>query len=173
VYQASDDDWFVLVLTPDKWPALAKGAGRPDLLTDPRFADPAKLAANSAELTDVLDEIFRSQPMSHWRDVLEQGHLTFGIVHAPSEAAKDPQLQANGIVVPIEGAGGNLKLTISSPIQVHDVAKVPARRAPEIGEHNEEVLKELGFSSGEIAKFRTGGTIPHSAHEAEVLGGVR
>ena len=58
VYRASDDNWFVLVLTPDKWPALAKGIGRPDLLTDPRFADPAKLVANSAELTAILDEVF-------------------------------------------------------------------------------------------------------------------
>src|SRR3954451_762698 len=39
VYRASDDTWFLIVLTPDKWPALAKGIGRPDLLTDDRFAD--------------------------------------------------------------------------------------------------------------------------------------
>ena len=42
VYRASDDTWFLIVLTPDKWPALAKGIGRPDLLTDPRFTDPSK-----------------------------------------------------------------------------------------------------------------------------------
>ena len=166
MYRASDDNWFVLVLTPDKWPALANGIGRPELLTDPRFADPAKLAANSVELTAILDEVFRSQPISHWQEVLEQDHLTFGIVHAPSEVAKDLQLEANGIVVPIEGAGGNLKLTIGSPIQIHDVAKVPARRAPEIGEHNEEVLKELGFTGDEIDAFRTGGAIPQVSPEA-------
>jgi len=56
---------------------------------------------------------------------------------------------------------------------VHNVSKVAARRAPEIGEHNDELLQELGFSSDEIAQFRTGGVIPHAAHEAEVLGGVR
>src|SRR6201998_3926788 len=37
VYQASDDTWFLLVLTPDKWAALAKGLNRSELLTDPRF----------------------------------------------------------------------------------------------------------------------------------------
>ena len=57
----------------------------------------------------------------------------------------DPQLRANDIVVPLEGAGGKLTSTISSPIQVHGVAKVPARRAPALGEHNEEILKELGL----------------------------
>jgi crotonobetainyl-CoA:carnitine CoA-transferase CaiB-like acyl-CoA transferase len=172
VYQASDENWFVLVLTQDKWPALANGVGRPDLLTDPRFADPAKLAANSAELTTMLDEIFRSQPMSHWRGVFDQAHLTFGVVHAPSDVVKDPQLPENDIVVPIEGAGEKVKLTVSSPLTVHGVSKVVARRAPEIGEHNDELLQELGFSSGEIAGLRTSGAIPH-AQEAEVLGGGR
>ncbi|HYS81061.1 MAG TPA: hypothetical protein VEM76_10135, partial [Anaeromyxobacteraceae bacterium] len=50
--------------------------------------------------------------------------------------------------------------TISSPIQVHGLAKVPARRAPEIGEHSEEVLAELGFSSGQIDGFRASGAVP-------------
>jgi formyl-CoA transferase len=164
VYRASDDTWFLIVLTPDKWPALAKGIDRPDLLTDERFADPAKQAANAAALTAILDELFASQPMSHWQDVFDQGHLTYGIVHAPSEVVKDPQLEANGIVVPLEGAGGNLKRTIGSPIQVHGVAKVAAKRAPEIGEHSEEILKELGFDTNEIDGLLTSGAIPQSSH---------
>jgi crotonobetainyl-CoA:carnitine CoA-transferase CaiB-like acyl-CoA transferase len=53
-----------------------------------------------------------------------------------------------------------LKQTISSPIKVHGVAKVPARRAPDLGEHNDEVLMELGFSSREIEGLRANGTIP-------------
>src|ERR1700676_4737286 len=69
VYRAADDTWFVIVLTPDKWPALANGIGRPDLLGDARFADPVKQAASSAQLTAILDQIFASQPMAHWREV--------------------------------------------------------------------------------------------------------
>ena len=159
IYRASDDNWFVLVLTPDHWQALAKGIGRPDLLADARFTDPPKQMANSADLTAILDGVFALQPMSHWMEVFEQGHITFGVVRAPSEVVKDPQLRENDIVVPIEDAGGNLKFTISSPIQVHDVAKVPARRAPKIGEHNDEILKELGFGSNEIEGLRANGTL--------------
>jgi len=159
MYRASDDNWFVLVLTPDKWAALATAIGRPDLLTDSRFADPAKQAANSADLTAVLEEVFTSEPMSHWREIFDHAHLTFGVVHAPSQVGKDPQLLANEIVVPLQGAGGALQSTISSPIQVHDVAKVPAKRAPEIGEHNEEILKELGFGPSEIETLRVSGIL--------------
>jgi formyl-CoA transferase len=159
VYQSSDDIWFLIVLTPDKWPALTKAIGRPDLLTDPRFADSAKQAANSADLTAILDQLFKSQPMSHWREAFDLAHLTFGVVHAPSEVVKDPQLRENEIVVPIAGAGGDLKFTINSPMQVQGVVKVPARRAPEIGEHNEGILTELGFGKNEIESLRAGGVL--------------
>jgi crotonobetainyl-CoA:carnitine CoA-transferase CaiB-like acyl-CoA transferase len=166
VYRASDDNWFLIVLTPDRWPALANGIGRPDLLTDPRFADPAKQAANSAQLTAILDEVFASQPMAHWREVFDHGHITFGVVRAPTDVISDPQLKENDIVVPIEGAGGNVKFTVSSPFQVHDVAKVPAKRAPGLGEHNDEILEQLGFSATEIDGLRANATVPKTKERA-------
>src|SRR6201988_209687 len=66
VYQAADGTWFVLIITSDKLPAVAKAIGRPDLLTDPRFSDPAKLTANMPQLTAILDEIFCAEPLAHW-----------------------------------------------------------------------------------------------------------
>jgi crotonobetainyl-CoA:carnitine CoA-transferase CaiB-like acyl-CoA transferase len=161
VYRAADDTWFVLIVTSDKLADVVKAIGRPDLLTDPRFSDPAKLAANRPQLTAILDEVFGAQPMAHWYDVFNAVHVTFGAVRGPQEVIDDPQLRLNDIVVPLEGAGDKLTSTISSPIQVHGVAKVSARRAPDIGEHNEEVLKQLGFSPTEIDGLRTSGTVPN------------
>jgi len=159
IYKSSDDIWFLLVVSPEKIPALAEGMNRTDLLKDTRFADPAKLAANMSQLTAIVDEIFSAQPMAHWREVFDKAHITYGLVRDPHDVIKDPQLSENGIVVPLTGAGGNLKSTISSPIQVHGVTKVPAKRAPELGEHSEEILKELGFDEKEISMFRTSGTL--------------
>jgi len=161
VYRAADDTWFVLIVTPDKLVDVAKAIGRPDLLTDPRFSDPAKLAANRPQLTAVLDDIFGAQPMAHWYEVFNGVHVTFGAVRGPQEVIDDPQLRLNDIVVPLEGAGGKLTSTISSPIQVHGVAKVPASRAPDIGEHNDEILKQLGFSATEIDGLRASATVPN------------
>ena len=171
VYRTSDDNWFLIVVTPDRWPALTTAIGRPDLLSDARFADAPKQAANAAQLTEILDEVFASQPLAHWREALDGAHITFGVVRSPSEVINDPQLRENDIVVPLEGAGDNLKFTISSPMQVRDVTKVPARRAPEIGEHNDEVLKELGFSTEEIADLRTSGVIPRLLPPEEASAG--
>src|SRR5262249_40160547 len=140
--------------------------GRPDLLTDPRFSDPAKLAANRPQLTAILDEVFGAQPMAHWYEVFGPVHVTFGAVRGPEEVIKDPQLAPNDIVVPLEGAGGKLTSTISSPIQVHGVAKVPARRAPGLGEHTDEILKELGFSAKDIDALRASGAVPKAKERA-------
>src|SRR6202140_538767 len=133
VYRAKDDTWFVLIVTPDKLAAVAKAIGRPALLTNPRFSDPAKLMANMPQLTVILDEIFCAEPMAHWYEVFNGVHVTFGAVRGPREVINDPQLQANDIIVPLDGAGGKLTSTISSPLQVHGVAKLPAKRAPKIG----------------------------------------
>jgi formyl-CoA transferase len=160
VYRSSDGTWFILVATPDKVPAVLKAIGREDILTDPRFSDPAKLAQNRPQLTAILDGIFGSQPMSHWYEAFGDVHVTFGAVREPHEVINDPQLRANEIVVPLEGAGEKLTSTISSPIQVHGVTKAPAKRAPGIGEHNEEVLKELGFKTDDIVGLRASGAIP-------------
>src|SRR5438552_7174787 len=160
VYRASDDAWFVLIVTPDKLAVLAKAIGRADLLTDSRFSDPAKLMQNMPQLTAILDEVFSSQPMTHWYEVFNGVHVTFGAVRGPQEVVEDPQLRANDIIVPLEGPGGKLESTISNPIQVHGVTKVPARRAPALGEHNEQVLEQLGFSATEIEGFRASRIIP-------------
>jgi crotonobetainyl-CoA:carnitine CoA-transferase CaiB-like acyl-CoA transferase len=139
---------------------VAKAIGRADLLTDPRFSDPAKLASNMPQLAAILDKVFAAQPMAHWYEVFAGLNVTFGAVRNPQEVIDDPQLRANDIIVPLEGAGRRMMSTISSPIQVHGVSKVSARRAPEIGEHNEQILRELGFDLKAIDAFRTSGAVP-------------
>ena len=166
VYRSADDTWFVLLVTPDKLAAVAKAIDRTDLLTDPRFSDPAKLVQNMPQLTAILDEIFSSQPMSHWYEVFNGVHVTFGAVRGPQEVINDPQLRVNEIVVPLEGAGGKLTLTVSSPIQVHGVTKTAARRAPELGEHNDEILKDLGFDAKTIDSLRVSGAVPKTKEPA-------
>jgi formyl-CoA transferase len=159
LYRTADNVWFVLMVMPDKWPALTKAVGREDLLADARFADAAKVAENARALTAILDAAFGSQSMTECAAALDAAHITYGAVHSPAETASDPQLRANKIVVPLADAGGQLRETVSSPITLHEVDKVAARRAPELGEHNDEVLAELGFTPGEIDGFAVRGIV--------------
>lgn len=172
VYQTSDERWFLIVVRPNEWPSLVSALGREDLREDTRFKDDAGRAANAGQLTDILDKVFASQPLAHWHEALERGRITYGIVRTPTEVVTDPQVLANDIIVPIEGGSDRLKLTVNSPLKVHGVSKVTAQRAPELGEHNDELLQELGFTHDEIDGFRTSGAIPQAA-EQTVAGGVR
>jgi crotonobetainyl-CoA:carnitine CoA-transferase CaiB-like acyl-CoA transferase len=166
VYRAGDGTWFVLIVTPEKFRQVAVAVGRADLLADPRFADPANLATNMPALTAILDDVFCAAPMQHWYEVFSGLHVTFGAVRGPEEAIHDPQLRLNDVIVPIEGAGGKLTSTISSPIQVLGVTKVTAKRAPEIGEHTDEVLSQLGFNGAEVAALRASGAVPDAKERA-------
>jgi formyl-CoA transferase len=161
-YRSADGQWFMLVASPTHWPGLAQAVGHPELLTDPRFAGPESFTKNSAELTSLLDAAFRAQPLAHWKQILDQQRVTYSVIQTPQEAADDPQLRVNDIVVPLEGVSG-LEYTVSSPINMRGVAKVPAKRAPELGEHNDEILQQLGFSGEDIQQLRAEGAIPGSA----------
>lgn len=171
VYRSADDTWFVLIVTPDKLVAVANAIDRADLLRDARFSEPAKLLQNMPQLTAILDDVFSSQPMSHWYEVFNRVHVTFGAVRGPQEVIGDPQLQMNDIVVPLDGAGGKLTSTVNSPIQVHGVTKVRAKRAPSLGEHNDEILRQLGFSAVEIDALHAGGAVPKAAQQAIAAAG--
>ncbi len=102
-YRSSDDRWFMLVAKPTQWPSLTKLIGHPELLEDPRFADPQSMAKNSKALTAVLEAAFRSHPLAHWKEQFDQERITYGVIQTPEEAAADPQLRANDIVVPLHG----------------------------------------------------------------------
>jgi formyl-CoA transferase len=152
-YQSGDGRWIMLAARQSAWPAVAKAIGRSDLLADPRFSDVKARGQHAAELADLLDAEFRSKPLTHWKEVLDEARIPYGVVQTPEEAAEDPQLRANDIVVPIDGAA-DVDYTVNNPITLRGLARVPARRAPEHGEHNDEVLAQLGFSADEIGQLR-------------------
>ncbi|MEU1200459.1 CoA transferase [Streptomyces sp. NPDC005813] len=158
-YRTADGQWFMLATSPVHWPGLTRAIGRPELIEDPRFADVGGLVANAAAVSELLDAAFRSRPFAHWKEALDRERVTYSRIQTPEEAAQDPQLRANDIVVPLEGVTG-LDYTVGSPVTLRGVPKVPARRAPELGEHNDEILAELGFTSAEIAGLHAQGVSP-------------
>ncbi len=114
VYRSSDGPGSFSSSRPTSFVAVVNGrSAGTDLLTDPRFSSPAQIMANMTQLTAIFDEVFGAQAMAHWHSVFAGVNVTFGEVRGPQEVINDPQLAANEIVVPLDGAGGKLTSTIT------------------------------------------------------------
>ena len=158
-YQTADNRWILLVAAQRKdWPGFVKAIEKPELLEDPRFSDENRLA-NTAALVEILDPIFASRSLGHWKDVLNEGRVIFGVVQIAHEIINDPQLAANEIVVPLELPGKPTSRTVSSPITIVGAEKVKPGPAPHLSEHGEEILRELGFSDAEIGRLHGAGAV--------------
>jgi crotonobetainyl-CoA:carnitine CoA-transferase CaiB-like acyl-CoA transferase len=157
-YQTRDGRWFIMAMWNEQRQlrGFLSAIGREDLTADPRFATPDARKDNAADLVQVLDAEFAKRDLDDWRAILDSVGVTFGIVGTVNEVLDDRQMQDSGALVPFaDGA----HLTVSSPFHVDGVEKVPARRAPGIGEHGETVLREAGYSGDEIARLRALGVL--------------
>jgi crotonobetainyl-CoA:carnitine CoA-transferase CaiB-like acyl-CoA transferase len=163
-YQTYDNRWVILAfIEEDKnWPDFVRAIERPDLLTEPRFTDTKGRHTNSGALVTELERVFRAHPLAHWKSVLGAADLPYGVVQVWEEIVKDPQLLANQVLVPVADSVG-ARMTVDSPVVIKESPKVRPRVAPELGEHTDEVLKDLGFDAVQIDELRATGAIPHLA----------
>ena len=153
-YRTSDDRWLLLVAVQSKdWPGFVRAMNLPALLQDPRFADAKLRAENSDALVSILDPVFASQPLAHWKKTLDEGRVIFGVVQVAEEIIHDPQMLANEIFVPLADDPTGATKTVSSPVSVDGVRKVAPRRAPRLGEHSLDVLRELEFPDADIDRL--------------------
>ena len=163
-YRTSDDRWLLLVAVQGKdWPGFVKAMSLPALLDDPRFSDPKLRAANAADLVAILDPVFASQPLAHWKKTLDDGRVIFGVVQIADEIIHDPQMLANGILVPLADDATGATRTVNSPVQVEGVSKVAPRRAPRLGEHSLDILRELAFKDDDIDRLCAAGAVTPEA----------
>ena len=134
----------------------AQVIGREDLLTDPRFETKMSRHKHAPELIAILDQVFATKPLAHWRKALDGNGLIFGVVGIPADIPDDEQMRVTEAVVPF--ADSDLR-TINTPIFIEGAKKVQPRMAPNVGQHSDEVLTAAGFSAAEIAKMRAAGIV--------------
>jgi formyl-CoA transferase len=159
-YRTSDGRWIQLTIVREEklWPELCKAMEREDLLDDPRFQTTELRRAHAPELAAILDPIFASLPWLEWRARLRRHEITFGLLGVLRDVPDDEQAVANGAVV--KSAVPEMPRTISAPIRL-SFAPAPNTPgpAPAHGEHTDDILAELGYSTDEIGRLRKSGAL--------------
>ncbi|MSP42826.1 MAG: CoA transferase [Alphaproteobacteria bacterium] len=160
-FECRDGRAFIIaVMASDRgWPTFAACIGRPDLATDPRFANVVARGANTPALLGILQETFAQKDWAEWREILLANRVTVAPINRVEDAIQDPQILANRMLVDLDLGGGRSVKTINSPIWVEGIEKVKPRAPAELGQHTEEILRSTGCSDADIAALREAGAI--------------
>ncbi len=159
-YRTADGRFISLVmLESDRYFGdLVTLLGRPELATDPRFSDHAARATNSVACVGALDELFAQKSLAEWKPILAKAKGVWAAVQTPSELLVDPQALANGYIREVEAKSGTVFRMVPSPLQF-DETPPDLTRAPEHGEHTDEVIGELGYDQDALLELKIKGVI--------------
>lgn len=155
------DRWFALAAANDRqWAALCTVLGRPDLVTDPRFADNGARVAHRAEVCAILEEAFQARDAGEWLDALRRAGLPCGPINTVPEVFSHPQAAAREMVLQVDHpTAGNLRVP-GFPYKLSETPAALRQPPPRLGEHTGQVLGDLlGYSPAGVAALREQGVV--------------
>ena len=159
-YQCRDGRWLLLSIAADewRWEKFKTCFGSPAVLEDERFASDASRNRHAHELVAIFDRLFAEHDLAHWRRVLDEAGIIFGIVGRVDDVRHDEQVLAAGFLKPYVDDPD--LWTVDSPFFLAGQEKVPPRTAPRTpGQNSDEVLREYGYGDADIAELRAAGVV--------------
>jgi len=148
------DGWIFVMCNKEKfWPLLCHELGHDEWATDARFSTFKDRLQNRQALTDLLDSVFTTQTTAYWIEKLS-GTVPVAPVLGIDQALDSKFVAERGAVRPFERSDGQDMRLLRNPIRIADTA-LPMRGAPGLGEDNQSLLEEVGFSQEEIRALRS------------------
>ena len=156
IYPASDGWLTVGALEPQFWAVLCSALGREDLLDD-AFASGERRNSVIAE----LEQIFATRSREQWMKALEGLDVCVGPVNGFGEAFEDEHVRARAMVFEDEVPGAGEWSHIGDPLKFESSRRATEMRLPppRMGEHTDDVLKEIGKTEAEVEALRTAGVV--------------
>lgn len=161
LYETKDLRWlqFSMIRTQEEMEHLLTAVGLGGLLADERFATPEGRAAHGGLLVQLFQDLIRDRHSDEWLALFHREGINASRMSVIEELISDEQVLENHMVVPPNDAGVNMPYVINHPIKVDSVPQVGPERAPDLGEHTDEILVELGLSKAQITGLRERGVI--------------
>lgn len=162
-YKCKDGEWLTLCILnyPRYYDPLMDILGMPELKGDTRFntIEECNKLENRMFIISALDKAFAQKDREEWCRLLEEADIAYGRVLHYKDVSKDVQAWANNYLYDYEFPNGQHAVLPATPIQFHTTESMELRRAPKLGEHNYEVLRELNLSDAEIESVMASGAM--------------
>lgn len=160
-YRCADGKWLICAHNPPDryWERFFKALGLDEIATDPLFVGDPKRAETASELVAVLDRHFAARPRDEWLRIAEENDLFFAPVNTVSEAATVSQIVENFVGSVAHPYLGEVRYP-GFCTQFSETEVRTRQAAPELGEHTDEVLREIaGYSDREVKALRAEGIV--------------
>lgn len=154
-YRCQDGKWIALAhLQPERyWPKVCRALGLDDIITDPMFDSIEARSRKAAELVALFDSTFARKTREEWLQILNEAECICTPVQTPSEVSNDPQAMANNYFVEYDHPKHGMTKMVGFPWDFSETPAGCSRPAPELGEHSEEILREIGYTPEQIAEL--------------------
>lgn len=157
-FRCQDGEVLTGALNDGAWRKLCRAVGRADLENDPQLASNAGRLAQREAVIAEFERIFATDTVANWMSRLEAQGVPVAPLHTIEQALTHPQSLANEMVVEVDGGDGKVLKLLGTGFKVGEGPQHSLRRPPRLGEHAEEILREVaGFEPARIQALRSKG----------------
>jgi formyl-CoA transferase len=152
-WETDPNAYIYFVAQAPVWPAVCKIIGRDEWIEHPDYATPKARLPRLMSIFATVEEWTKTMTKFEAMDILNKYDIPCGPILSMKEIAEEPSLRASGTVVEVDHPTRGKYLTVGNPIKLSD-SPTEIERSPLLGEHTDEVLTQLGYSSEQIALLR-------------------